>query len=83
MYTEGTQNYKGMNILYLILYLIPHVSIIRDVNIYLHILCFSALSKLIQQLGMVVHIFNPSTWEGEAGTSRVQSYPGLHELESV
>jgi hypothetical protein len=27
---------------------------------------------------MVVHTYNPSTWEAEAGGSRVQGQPGLH-----
>jgi hypothetical protein len=27
---------------------------------------------------MVVHTYNPSTWEAEAGGSRVLGQPGLH-----
>jgi hypothetical protein len=29
-------------------------------------------------LGMVEHVFNPSTWEGEAAESQVPGQPGLH-----
>jgi hypothetical protein len=35
------------------------------------------LSK-IREAGVVVHTYNPSTWEGEAGGSRVQGQPGQH-----
>jgi hypothetical protein len=27
---------------------------------------------------MVLHTYNPSTWEAEAGRLRVQGQPGLH-----
>jgi hypothetical protein len=34
--------------------------------------------KVITQLGVVVHAYNPSTWEAEAGGSLGQGQPGLH-----
>jgi hypothetical protein len=35
------------------------------------------------KLGVVVHTFNPSIQEAEAGGSQVQGQPGLHSGPSV
>jgi hypothetical protein len=36
------------------------------------------LNILIFNPGMVVQAYTPSTWEAEAGGSRVQGQPGVH-----
>jgi hypothetical protein len=51
-------------------------------------LCTVQLNIYLTQLGMVVHAFNPSTWEAEAGrflslrlawsSERSPGQPGLH-----
>jgi hypothetical protein len=38
----------------------------------------SGTQKMLYQLGVVVHICNPSRQEGEAGGLTLQSHPGLH-----
>jgi hypothetical protein len=34
--------------------------------------------ELLQRPGVVVHTYNPSTWEAETGCSQVQGQFGLH-----